>query len=262
MELAAELRGVKGERDVTAFSSKTFFAASACVLVACSSTPGGNNGGSDAGDSGTYTPTTDGGGKPDAKDSGNNNNLCPTPQDVSMFKPATLTPPNGKHQNKCTPTQLADYKACVNGDMAKCAQFQKGMPGESCVNCIETDKTAMAWGPLVVDGMNASINVEGCLVLALNDAGPSSCGQLLHDSYGCQDLACADVCAGDDMGFQKCVDTSLKTNCKSYGDKFDMACGAKIDGDAAPPEASACFQGMNEPALDWQMRVTTYFCGP
>ena len=187
------------------------------------------------------------------------------PVDTTGYTPRAYSPPSGKHQNKCTTQNLTDYVSCITGaDKTKCAQFGMGMAAATCGACIETQATDATWGPLVSpDGKVLSFNVPGCLDLVVKN---TQCGKSLDASYGCQDAACSACDTTTSPTFSTCVTSSLKKQCKTYGDTVTTACDAQF-GDAAPAEISNCFpdNSIADPKAQqsvWIGRIATYFCGP
>ncbi len=187
------------------------------------------------------------------------------PLDTTGYTPVDYWLPSGKHQNKCTTQNLADYVSCITGaDKTKCAQFGQGQPAAACGGCIETPATGAPRGPLVSpDGKNLNFNVSGCLDLVVPN---TSCGKVLEASYGCQDAACGMCDDTTTPNFGACVTGSLKKVCKSYGDAVTPACAAQF-GDAAPSDVAICspdgtIVDAKARQTDWVKRMTTYFCGP
>jgi hypothetical protein len=187
------------------------------------------------------------------------------PLDTTGYTPRAYSPPSGAHQKKCTTQNLADYVSCISGaDKTKCAQFGMGMAAAACGACIETQATDASWGPLVSpDGQHLSFNVPGCLDLVVPN---TTCGKSLDASYGCQDASCNACDNTTTPNFSNCVQSSLKKQCKSYGDTVTTACAAQF-GDAAPTDIKNCFPdpSIADPKAqqaDWISHIATYFCGP
>lgn len=204
---------------------------------------------------------------PDATfDAGGDGGVC-GPVAVTTYTPSTMHPPNPPHAGKCTDQQSADYAACEGGNTAKCAEFGTGQPAEACGACIETKKSDATWGVVVFDGSSGLPNIEGCVDDALGQVSlePSSCGQLLFASYGCQQAACG-LCAGDAL--DTCVNASLTGGCVSFDEEVESTKGpcAELLGDAAPAASTNCFP---DPALtdvdaqraDFLTRLAKYMCG-
>ncbi len=180
--------------------------------------------------------------------------------------------PKPAHQNLCTVgvvSQATDYALCQTGNTDKCNQFQPGQASAACSACIESKTTDATWGVIVFDGTKATFNIEGCVDDALGQVGaePNSCGELLHDSYGCQDAACG-MCSAD-KDFAICDNLAVLGVCKPYDDLVQSTTGpcAAIVGDATPSGAvAACFPDPTKMAPDqendWLPRIIGFICGP
>lgn len=206
--------------------------------------------------------------------------MCPMPLDVTNFMPEMLPPPTGKHQNKCTQLMLDTYHKCVLApmDMTACATVKAAAmmdPWKSCIDCLQGSQiTDPQWGPVYFgvygDPMKGRFNNEGCLNLALNQSGPTSCGQLLHAAYGCQLAACAgpDGTYCDSQGYVKCDQTVLAAtganSCGKYANAFTSAnCNVSTDPDGGFPDVDNCFERQNEmDGSGLRVRIDTFFCGP
>ncbi len=225
----------------------------------------------DNGDTG-IPPQGDGG--PIKKDTGIGNDTGPQPEggpgvcgplDTTSYMPRAYSPPSGAHQKKCTTLNLTDYVSCITkADKTKCAQFTMGMAAAACGSCIETQATDATWGPLVSpDGKSLSFNVPGCLDLVVP---ATKCGKSLDASYGCQDASCSACDTTTTPNFSACVTSSLKKQCKTFGDIVTTEC-AKQFGDSAGPDINNCFPDNSiadaaKQQADWIGRIATYFCGP
>ena len=232
----------------------------------CSSSPAKTDGGTDAKADVTHPPPGDGGGDASACSSGLACELC----DVSGYTPTTQSAPT-QMANACTQQQITDFSTACFGTSATqttCNAWQTAnADAGSCVTCVFTLQSAAAWGALVCTSTSCSLNSPGCLDLELSQVskekqagGTGSCGDILSDSYGCQDYACG-TCSntgGTTSDFSTCVNAALNAECKSYGDKFstDPACAA-LQGDAAPAGAMNCF-----PQADTDVpNFVNVFCG-
>lgn len=187
------------------------------------------------------------------------------PTDTTAYTPRAYSPPSGAHQMKCTTVNLTDYVACITkADKTKCAQFGMGMAAAACGSCIETQATDATWGPLVSpNGTSLSFNVPGCLDLVVPK---TQCGKSLDASYGCQDFACNTCDNTTTPNFSACVNSSLKKQCKTFGDGVTTDCAAQF-GDAAPADINNCYPDTSITdaqmrSADWIKRIATYFCGP
>jgi len=251
---------------------KSALVVSTAVFVAvmgsygCSSSPAKTDGGTDAKADALVHPDTgttgDGGG---TCTSGLACELC----DVSGYTPTTQSKPTVM-KGACTAQQITDFGTACFGTSATqttCNNWQTAnADAGSCVSCVFTLQSAAAWGALVCTSTSCSLNSPGCLDIELNQiaqekqaGGTGSCGDILSDSYGCQDYACG-TCSttGSPSDFSTCTTAALNAECKSYGDKFstDPAC-ASLQGDAAPAGAMNCF-----PQADTDVpNFVNVFCG-
>lgn len=194
------------------------------------------------------------------------------PLDVTNYEPELMHPPNPAHAGACTSQQASDYAACQGGDTSKCTQFGSGQPAQACGACIETQKTDVKWGVVVFENSVGTINVEGCIDDALSqvpyeksNAGPGSCGDLLHASYGCQDQACG-ACTGG--AFTTCDEDTVTGGCSSYDHAVESSTGEckALLGDAAPPAVASCEPDLSikDPTsqrADFLTRIAKYMCG-
>jgi len=190
-----------------------------------------------------------------------------------------MHPPNPPHQNQCTPSQVADYakcNACQND--SKCAEFTSGQPGAACAACIESQSSQATWGVIVFNGSSGNVNIPGCVDIALGQVAqePSSCGQLLFASYGCQNAACGG-CTGNDfdscdlLALSGAVGPILASTCKSYDNQVQAAggpCDSLVTADVLSSDVANCFPDtsiVNNPVLqeaDWLTRIACFMCGP
>jgi hypothetical protein len=206
--------------------------------------------------------------------------VCPPVDDAGVFVPTPMHTPKPAHQNLCSGQQSADYAACQTGNTDKCDQFQPGQASAACSACIESQITDATWGVIVFDGTKATFNIEGCVDNALGQVGlePNSCGELLHDSYGCQDAACG-TCSSSNTAlvdarpddFTVCDNLAVLGVCKPFDDKVQSTTGPcaalLVSGDATLSGAvAACFP---DPARvppdqenDWLTRIIGFICGP
>jgi len=195
------------------------------------------------------------------------------PVDVSAWLPSLMHQPNPAHANKCTAQQASDYAACEGGDTSKCTEFEMGQPAFICGECIQSQDTDPKWGVVVFNGPTGTLNTPGCVDDALGQTtdedaidGGGSCGDLLFDSYGCQEAAC-NACVGDSLVV--CTNAALTGGCAPWNAKVENPMGMcdVLFGDAAPSDVTSCFPDetitdANAQRLDWITRMATYMCGP
>jgi len=169
------------------------------------------------------------------------------PVDVTLSgfdggSPETMRPPVGAHVGACSAAQVEDYAQCQGAkNTTLCPQFAPGGASAACGACIESPKQSpdgapSTWGILVFNASTgtASFNIEGCVDEALGQVqnenvqgGTGSCGDLLHDSYGCQEAACSS-CTGSP------IDTCPPVPIEDAGDAGDAdAADATLAADAA-----------------------------
>jgi len=254
-------------------SSVAVFSAAALSTEGCSS-PAKTDGGTDAivGKDGSKT---DGGGG----DSGNQctSGLSCEVCDVTGFSVSPMAKPFGPHANKCSAAQLTSFDTACLADaatQATCSTWEKDTNNSACLACVVTNDTGANWGPLVCGSTTCSLNVPGCLDLALNQVSQEngtngSCGDLLNASYECQDYACSacNVAAdggSDPTSFSTCDNAALQAECKSYSDAFDSSanCSA-LQGDTIPTAVQVCFAADPQTGFTEQevLNMVTYFCG-
>jgi len=179
------------------------------------------------------------------------------PGGTIAYMPEPLPPPNGKHQNRCTQHVLDVYTGCaIDHDMNACSH-PWGTVSKDCLECLQSTMNDPSWGPEVsADQSLMYLNIEGCINLATGQSGPTSCGQRLHDIYGCERVACAE-CAPS--SFMKCVELTRSGVCKKYEDAFALDC-ANL---GSYPETDNCFRRANETdSRALRIRMDAYFCGP
>jgi hypothetical protein len=201
------------------------------------------------------------------------------PNDVSTYVPGTMNPPIGLHQNACSVQETIDYAQCNSQvDPTKCSEFTSGQTGAMCAACIESQASAPTWGVIVFNGTTGEVNIGGCVDDALGQVAsePSSCGQLLFASYGCQNAACGG-CTGDQfdacdtLALAGAVSPILASTCKSYDNLVESSaspCAALTTADVLPTAVSNCFPDASlagnpmQQDADWLTRIACFMCGP
>ncbi len=212
--------------------------------------------------------------KPPPKDSGGDA-MCGAVSceicDVSGYSPTNQNPP-AAHPGACTADEIASFVAAcgANGSQTTCDNWQNnvsnpdagadggdagdgGSTGTSaaCIACAFSDQAAAQWGVYVCGANTCFLNTPGCLDVALLQTslekaanGTGSCGDLVSDSYGCQDFACGS-CTGND--YDTCTSDAVANQCKSYDNKVQSSTGpcAALNGDAGVPDGgtdpNVCF---------------------
>ena len=233
------------------------------ALAACPSTGSGSDAGTDV----LFVPDAPLACQPDAG----------PPFDAGDAGPITdMQPTHPPHQNACNAAQIADYVKCQADKQTDfCTEFKPGGTAEACGKCIETPATVDAgtplWGVIVFNGSTASMNVEGCVNVAL---GTYDCGNALHHLYQCQEIVCS-ACTGSDFASCELESTNPPPNspvyCKPYADVVsdrNGPCTAINDPDAAlTGDVTNCFPDTSigdskSQQENWLSRIVTYMCGP
>lgn len=252
-------------------SSVALFGA-AFAVGGCSSKPAGG------GDSGTDVKIADS--KADkvvTPDAGCTSGLSCEVCDVTGFSVSPMAKPFGPHANKCSSAQLTSFDtACLatSATQATCSTWEKDTNNAGCLACAVTGDTDANWGPLVCTSTSCSLNVPGCLDLALGQTGQEngtngSCGDLLNASYECQEYACGACNVAADGGsdpnsFTTCDNAALQAECKSFSDAFDTSPNcSSLQGDSIPTAVQVCFAsdpnaGFSETEV---LNMVAYFCG-
>lgn len=218
-------------------------AAASLVVAACSSDNTANDGGSDA--SSGVDATMEAGAidaKPDVRDSAPKDTgpMCPIPVDVMNFMPPMFVQPRAPI-NACNNTQLQGYWAnCrdLNTSSMNACQTWKSM-NMSCASCVESQRSDMSWGPLVLGNGITFANTNGCIALK----GDLNCAKAEQALGFCDYAACDPACPVTDFfapdhastlsDWQKCSQTADATVCKSFVQSAQSACAV----DAGSPAA-------------------------
>jgi hypothetical protein len=193
------------------------------------------------------------------------------PLDASGFQPAAMMPASAPHAGACSAQQASDFAKCLGGgDAALCQQFQQGMPGQACGECVETPATAAHWGVVVTSGSSNVFNVEGCIDAALGElalekgsGGSGSCGDLLYAFYGCEAAACA-ACVGSSRDM--CVGQAGSA-CSTYDAPVESSsgpCAPLLSADASVAPSCTPNAAITDPqaqVVDWIQRMVTFMCG-
>jgi hypothetical protein len=254
-------------------SSAAMFAA-AFSVEGCSSNPAKGDGGPDVkiadGKTGDSKPQGDGSG---GCTSGLSCEVC----DVTGFSVSPQAKPFGPKANKCTSAQLTSFDTqCLSttATQATCSTWEKDTANAACLACSVTQSTGANWGPLVCTSAGCSLNVPGCIDLALNQVSQEngttgSCGDLLNASYECQDYACSACNVAADGGtdpasFTTCDNAAIAAECKSYADAFGNSSNcSSLNGDTIPTAVQVCFASDPQAGFSEQevLNMVTYFCG-
>lgn len=170
------------------------------------------------------------------------------PGSTAGLPKGTYAPPTGKDQGLCTDLQIQAYVDCKGGKTSACATLADA--GTSCMSCIETDRNAAAWGPIVTSGGSFELNEAGCGALANADATTSGCGQGLADYTECLQYTCRQQCIGTE--YFDCATEARGTQCKSIVTGLKSSCTADV---------SACFAQKSDTTDSLSLRLIKRFCG-
>ena len=161
---------------------------------------------------------------------------------------ATYAPPTGANQGLCSDLQIQAYVDCKGGKASACAELADG--GTSCTSCIESDRSAAAWGPIVLGGGSFELNEAGCGALANADTTTTGCGQGLADYTECLQYTCRTQCIGSE--YFDCATEARATECKSIVTGLKSTCTADV---------GACFARKSDTADSLSLRLIKRFCG-
>lgn len=184
------------------------------------------------------------------------------PGSLTGFAPSWKTPAP-LHQNKCTAANVALAVQCVfdsTANQTTCQTFTQAAANKPCMDCIFTDSTATAPGPITVDATTGvgSINVAACIARLTNDVSATSCAAKLAADVQCSAYACEPNCPGSDQAsldaLAQCESDAYAGGCSTY----DSA-AACADSLVAPGgTAAACADGTT--FTDRATKVATLFC--
>ena len=161
---------------------------------------------------------------------------------------ATYAPPTGDHQGVCTDLQIQAYVDCKSGKPSACATLADA--GASCTSCIESDRSAAAWGPIVIGGGSFELNEAGCGALANADTTTTGCGQGLADYTECLQYTCRTQCIGSE--YFDCATEARTTECKPIVTALKSKCTADV---------GACFAQKSDTTDSLSIRIIKRFCG-
>lgn len=159
-----------------------------------------------------------------------NQPMCPTPGDVSKYTPGPLVQPRPA-SDACSPAQVQGYfDQCRNLQSTQMACDAWKAQNATCTSCIESKKSDMTHGALVLAGGITFLDVAGCLALL----GDMPCAKAYQDAQECEATACDALCPVTDFfapdhattlgDWQKCSQAAATTVCASYETKVAQAC--------------------------------------
>ncbi len=161
-----------------------------------------------------------------------NQPMCPTPTKVTNFMPPAFHTPNAV-VNVCTTGnggQIQTYwDSCraPQATPATCMTWKGANP--TCLACLETQRTDMTWGPLVLGNGITFINISGCLELK----GAAQCARDYQAVQFCDYAACDPLCKVTDFfasdhtqtltEWNTCTTTANAGDCASFATKANCA---------------------------------------
>jgi hypothetical protein len=197
------------------------------------------------------TPDEGGVGSPDAKKEattsssgdeggGDEAGVCAALSSVGSFTPTYK--PAAAHQDACTQGNIDNFRTfCLGtGDANACQSFLATTAGKTCAQCILTQPTAAALGPLIDHTSQGfvSLNTAGCLQIA---QGNDTCAKAISALSQCDDAACVNCKVTDDASLQAlndCTNVADQAACAQYTGPAGCA-----DQAAEAGTAGQCFAG-------------------
>lgn len=188
---------------------------------------------------------------------------CP-PGSVAAFTP-TWKPPKPLHSGACS---LADAELTVdcafdpNAKQSTCDALFADAGSSACTLCVLTDDFDTSYGPIVMHGAYAALNLGGCIAQASGDTTASSCGAKVQAIAECQQFACTacpdpSTSAKAMSDYLKCQSSALTTACGAFA-----KAGSCADPLIAPGgSAEICASGKNT-FLDRARVLARLFCAP
>lgn len=200
----------------------------------------------------------------DAESADANGTLACPPGDVSAFTPS-WKPPKPLHAGTCS---LADAERTVdcafdpNAKQSECDAFFADAGSSACTLCVLTDDFDTSYGPIVMHGAYAALNLGGCIAQTSGDTSATSCGAKVQAISACQQFACTacpdpSTSAKAMADYLKCQSAALTTACGAYA-----KAGGCADALIAPDgSAEICASGKNT-FLDRARVLARLFCAP
>lgn len=245
------------------------------AIVGCATT--GNSALGDAGADATSagaSQSQDGGaeetGSSEAADGGALDGAGPTkplacpPGSVANFSP-TWKPPKALHAAACSVPQSQLAVDCAFDPSTKpaaCDEFFGDAGNSACMLCVLSDDFDTTYGPVVMNGVYAVLNLGGCIAALSGNTAASSCGAKVQAITECQQHACKgcpDPAAGGKAlsDYLECQKAASSTVCSSYVSAASCADPLIQPGGVA----AACAEG-NNAFLDRAHALARLFCTP
>jgi hypothetical protein len=184
---------------------------------------------------------------------------------LGNFMP-TYQPPTGAHQNKCTPTQIADGVTALLGGSFPTFQVANA----ACAACLVSDSQAAMLGPVLSYGSLKVLrgNAEGCLALWTGDDSPSGCASRAQAQFQCALAVCGPpYCPIKlnrlfeypmDQCWQEVMDENKNGACASYADATGL-CRSEVMKDGGG-DLNECFLQF-QTETEYFTYLATLFCG-
>jgi hypothetical protein len=128
---------------------------------------------------------------PDARDASSDAPRRACPNDLSAFD-AAWHPPTPFYQARCTHAQIDGFLAAclaVTATSATCAAFRAGS-GADCANCVASAPTDPTYGPVVLRGSGATLELSGCIANADRSDAGAACAAAYQKADECDWYAC------------------------------------------------------------------------
>jgi hypothetical protein len=143
------------------------------------------------------------------------------PGELPGFVTPAWTPPAPFHSSACSPTQVEALVDCIDPqDQATCDTLMGDPANQDCQDCLFTDQTSKALGPLILSDSYIILNTSGCIANVEGDTSATSCGAKYDAALICEDEACGPNCPGDDQAafdaYLACVDKAATGVCEPY----------------------------------------------
>jgi hypothetical protein len=207
-----------------------------CSSSSSGGTPGGDDASVGAPDAKKEATTSSSGG--DGSDDAAP--ACVALTDIGSFTPSYK--PAAAHKDACTQQNIDNFRTfCLGtGDAQACQSFLATAAGKTCAQCILTQPTAAALGPLIDHTSQGfvSLNTAGCLEIA---QGNNTCAKAISALSQCDDAACVNCKVTDDASLQElnaCTGVSEQGACAQYVQPAQCA-----DQAAEAGNAGVCLSG-------------------
>ena len=161
----------------------------------------------------------------------------------TKFTPVTWAPPSAFGQSACTAAQTSSYLSCLT-TTGNCTAFRSDTTNAGCVACLETEESASAHGPVVVQAASgqiaiAELNYGGCQAHFDGHGAAGSCGNQANNSTDCVNFECGSCSDFDDPSeggpTYNCYYTAIESGvCTAFRETTDCAYEVDDGGTAAP----------------------------